>query len=217
MLEYQGRMHQDLMNFPAQSFYENKLKILPSEIENRQSISYAQYFPNLIGIKQPLLASNRVIFIPVIDPNPVFQSKINLQEARMVSFIVQQIFKLYNNNQIEWNAQRLGVITPFRAQISQIKNQILQEGFDSNFLTIDTAERYQGGARDIIILSTVISDESQVLQISSLNKDGIDRKLNVALTRAKEQIIIIGNPNILNNSIIYNKLISCCFELNIAI
>jgi DNA replication ATP-dependent helicase Dna2 len=115
---------------------------------------------------------------------------------------------LFIKNNIEWNENRLGIITPFRAQIAKLTNTLRMEGFSDIPLTIDTAERYQGSTRDIIIISTVISHERQLAQISSLNQDGIDRKLNVALTRAKEQIIMVGNATALQSSPVYKELIN---------
>ena len=96
-----------------------------------------------------------------------------------------------------------------------IKQQLQELALDENLITVDTAERYQGGSRDIIILSTVISDPSQMLQISSVNADGVDRKLNVALTRARDQIILVGNENVLRTSELYNHLIESYYKVSI--
>ena len=78
-------------------------------------------------------------------------------------------------------------------------------------ITIDTVERYQGSQRDVIIFSTTIKNISQLdfLTANTFTEDGIkiDRKLNVAITRAKQQLIITGNENILKVNDIYKKLI----------
>ena len=100
-----------------------------------------------------------------------------------------------------------GVITPFRVQISTIQTSLSARGIENLPITIDTVERYQGGARNIIIISTSISAISQLEQISSLNQDAMDRKLNVALTRAREQVIVVGNPDVLKMSPAYADLI----------
>src|SRR5690606_2083609 len=73
---------------------------------------------------------------------------------------------------------------------------------------VDTVERYQGSQRDIIIFSFAINNPFQLNGIVNLNDDGtVDRKLNVALTRAKEQLILIGNDSFLSNNLVYFKLI----------
>jgi DNA replication ATP-dependent helicase Dna2 len=79
---------------------------------------------------------------------------------------------------------------------------------------VDTVERYQGGARDIIIISLCTNTLHQLNILSSLSDEGIDRKLNVALTRAREQLIILGNPELLAHSAIYRELIGFCTIVN---
>ena len=79
-------------------------------------------------------------------------------------------------------------------------------------ITVDTVERYQGSQKDIIILSLCVNSLPQLEFLSANttidNDTGelVDRKLNVALTRAKEQLILIGNPYYISNVPIYYKL-----------
>ena len=82
---------------------------------------------------------------------------------------------------------------------------------DVENITIDTVERYQGSQRDIIIFSTTISQPYQLNILSApvlTEGEMIDRKLNVALTRAREQLFLVGNGNILKRSEIYKDLIT---------
>ena len=83
-------------------------------------------------------------------------------------------------------------------------------GKDSDKYTIDTVERYQGGAREVVILSLCTNRFSQVQNMISLSDDGVDRKLNVALTRARKHLVIIGNEEILSSYPIYKELIEYC-------
>ena len=76
-------------------------------------------------------------------------------------------------------------------------------------------ERYQGGARDIIILSTCITNSELLDQISSLNHEGLDRKLNVAVTRTRELFILVGNKEALSMNENYRKLIASCIEISL--
>ena len=108
----------------------------------------------------------------------------------------------------EFHNTSVGIITPFRAQSARIQ-QILQEHCPecADLITVDTVERYQGSARDIIIMSTCIGQPEQLSMITSISDEGIDRKLNVAITRAREQLIVLGNRNILTINSVYKKLI----------
>ncbi|HEX5624586.1 MAG TPA: AAA domain-containing protein, partial [Saprospiraceae bacterium] len=207
MLQFQGRMHESVMQFPARFFYNNQLHILPNQLLARQSMEYSRYFPDVSNGLETALANHRTLYLPCRDADNAHSGKVNLTEARLVVKLIEQIYQMYRKNNREWHELSLGVITPFRAQIAQIRQQLHASGLDHIPLTVDTAERYQGGARDVIILSTVISEASQLPQISSLNAQGIDRKLNVALTRAKEQVILVGDPQALKASRAYEALI----------
>ena len=62
---------------------------------------------------------------------------------------------------------------------------------------MDTVERYQGGARRIIILSLCTNEIQQMKSLAQTNEEDIDRKLNVAMTRAREHLVIVGSEKIL--------------------
>ncbi len=207
MLHYQGRMHYEIMQYPAQAFYQGKLYILPDNALPRQQLSYQSYFPVRINPLEDQLASHRNIFIPCSKSESGWGQKTNQSEAKIIVWLVERLYGLYVRNQKTWDESVLGIITPFRAQIVHIQHALQKSPVHHIPITVDTAERYQGGARQIILLSTVITDENQLNQISSINEDGSDRKLNVALTRAKEQIILIGDPSALNESPHYRALI----------
>ncbi len=207
MLKYQGRMHQDLMAFPSSIFYDNKLNILPQDHFNKQIALYSATFKLIESEADKILSSHRTIFINCESQDTLTNSKTNLTEAMIIQKLVSQLYRLHQKNLKNWNEHSLGIITPFRAQISQLKNLMQNDNLWEIPMTIDTAERYQGSTRDIIILSTVVSLENQLAQISSLNEEGVDRKLNVALTRARQQIIVVGNKQVLKNSPVYSKLI----------
>jgi DNA replication ATP-dependent helicase Dna2 len=80
-------------------------------------------------------------------------------------------------------------------------------------VTVDTVERYQGGARDIIIMSGAVNNRHMLSRIVSLNDENVDRKLNVAVTRARQQFILIGNEDILKNEKSYASLIHLAVRL----
>ena len=162
---------------------------------------------------ETLLSIHRLLYIPT-RVDDIFSTKTNIHEAKIVCDLVEKICLLLKNNQIEIRQDTLGVITPYRAQIALIR-RILEKRMPEvhPFITIDTVERYQGGARDIIILSLCSNKISQFSSLISLSEDGTDRKLNVALTRAKEQIIITGNEDILVQNETYRNLIKSCHRM----
>ena len=92
-----------------------------------------------------------------------------------------------------------------------IRKQLQETGIpELAEITVDTVERFQGSQRDIIIYSFCIKKEEQLEFLPNwLEENGflIDRKLNVALTRARKQLHIIGNENLLKKNPVYEKLI----------
>jgi len=208
ILDQQGRMHEDIMGFSATNFYEGKLKLLPGVERLTAPLE-------IKGADQPyeFLHEERLIFINTLADDSLTQ-KINPHEAKLAVDLVHQIKKIYTANKLEFSADSLGIITPFRAQISQITQRFKEELSYDKDLTIDTVERFQGGAKDRIIISLVTNDRNVLNIISSRNESGIDRKLNVAITRAKEQLIIIGNAKILSNDPVYASLIEACYFVN---
>jgi SAM-dependent methyltransferase len=217
-LTYQGRMHREIALFPNHCFYQSELKEaydipnLPIKIKEdlqRQILPLSLESPaknNLID----LLARKRLVFFQSEADRQNHFGKSNIQEAELVVKIIQTIKQLYEFNSKPFSEKEtIGVITPFRNQIALIK-QKLEESKIPNFedITVDTVERYQGSQRDIIIFSFAINNPFQLDGIVNLNDDGtVDRKLNVALTRAKEQLILIGNDSYLSNNLVYYKLI----------
>jgi DNA replication ATP-dependent helicase Dna2 len=126
----------------------------------------------------------------------------NANEAKSIARLIFAFSEHYGEKKMT-----IGVITPFRAQIATIKNALKEQNIADENITIDTVERYQGGARDIILLSLCITHKRQLSSLVSLSEEGVDRKLNVALTRAKQHLVVLGNADILNESVIYKEFI----------
>lgn len=82
-----------------------------------------------------------------------------------------------------------------------------------NDVLIDTVERFQGSERDVIIYSFCVNRVSQLKLLANLTEENgvqIDRKLNVALTRARKQMFITGIPQLLKQNSIYSRLLQSC-------
>ena len=91
-----------------------------------------------------------------------------------------------------------------RVQVAAALRQALQ---DPDELSIDTVERYQGGAREVIIISCCVHNETQLSSLVNLSEEGVDRKLNVALTRARKHLIMLGNADVLSKDERYRAFI----------
>lgn len=207
-LSHQGRMHRDIMDFPNQHFYAGSLRILPETLPfHRRQLAGLEFSSN--GDTPSLaarLAERRVLFLPTpIDAASATQ-KTNRHEAELISELVEAFRFLYEEEGRPFGPGSLGIITPYRAQIAQIRQTLEQRGTDPDALTIDTVERYQGGARDIILISLCTNSIDQLTSLVSLSDEGVDRKLNVALTRAREHLVIVGNPELLRHNRIYEEL-----------
>ncbi|GAA5221123.1 DEAD/DEAH box helicase [Membranihabitans marinus] len=209
VLKHQGRMHQILMDFPNQQFYNGILEILPFNNDHQ-----CQPLPELPSthendITQILLHRN--VFIPTIEKN-ADHPKINKEEAQKCLAILT--FLHSEQPDIDW--RQVGIITPYRAQIAQITHALNEAKFQAEGLTIDTVERYQGGAKNIIIISYCVNSLSQLHMLNqSITSEGIDRKLNVALTRARHQIIFLGNKELLIQNQMYRQLVEQYFEIEL--
>jgi DNA replication ATP-dependent helicase Dna2 len=208
MMSHQGRMHADICEFPSKYFYNSKLHLLPMDhggAWQRETLSYR--LPKNADELSIALSTKRVVFIPSgadYDGNP----KTNLLEADIVGRIIDSFKNIYDENALDFNRNTIGVITPFRAQIAQIKHKLESFGKSYELCSIDTVERYQGGARDIIIISLCLNMTHQLDAVVSLSDDEtVDRKLNVALTRARKHLVIVGNENVMKQDARYNLLL----------
>ena len=207
VLSHQGRMHLDIMQFPSQHFYEQKLQVLPQGMNAFQLQSIGFQSNGFDSDFEKLIAERRVLFINTEADLTNSFNKTNVHEARMIGQLVKVFEKIYQSKNQVLNPQSIGVITPYRAQIAQIQSALRDMDFDTDNITIDTVERYQGGAREVILISLCTNQASQLASLVSLSEEGVDRKLNVALTRARKHLVVVGNKDILRGSEIYRRFI----------
>lgn len=210
MLHEQWRMHPDISLFPNYSFYNSNLINGKARHQN-EDLEYKQF--DNVSPFQKLIATKRIAFIPSEKHKADKTNKTNTYESKIVKELVKQIFDLYKANKLEFSAEEtVGIIAPYRSQIALIKREIYDLNIpELNAISVDTVERFQGSQRDIIIYSFSINQFYQVdfLASNTIEDEGqlIDRKLNVAITRAKKQLFVIGNPSILSNNLTYYRFI----------
>ena len=154
---------------------------------------------------------NRRLFFPSKNCRQAGVSeKVNTEEARIVAQLLKTIHTLSGTSFDP--SKTVGVIVPYRNQIAMIRQEINRLDIPSLIpISIDTVERYQGSQRDIIIYSFTVQSRYQLdfLTSNCFVEDGkvIDRKLNVALIRARKQLIITGNEAILHQNALFKDLI----------
>ena len=209
ILHKQGRMHPAVSEFPNNTFYyREQLEPVPLP-HQEEELPYASA-PAPQDNLDKLLQSRRMVFIPSATPdNLTYSEKTNLYEARIVASLLNRIYRLTSGH---FDANKtVGVIVPYRNQIAMIRKEIDKLNIpELASISIDTVERYQGSQRDVIIYSFTIRNFSQLNFLTANTfREGeqlIDRKLNVAITRARKQLLLTGNPQILGANITFYKL-----------
>lgn len=209
ILHKQGRMHPAIAEFPNQTFYyREQLESVPLPHQLEGTPYEAGLTPQ--DTIDQLLLERRMVFIPAEAPDHLTCSdKTNPNEARIVATLLGHIYRL-TESRFDPN-RTVGVIVPYRNQIAMIRKEIARLQLPAlQDISIDTVERYQGSQRDIIIYSFTIQNFSQLnfLTANTFQEGNflIDRKLNVALTRARKQLLLTGNPHILGANITFYKL-----------
>ncbi|EQB60627.1 regulator of nonsense [Vairimorpha apis BRL 01] len=168
-LSLQYRMHPDLCEWPSETFYNGELFTGNRQFYRNCTNIPFNFFYACYG-KEEVSASGT--------------SFVNPMEALYCESIIRHLFKSgITENQI-------GVITPYEGQRSHILNRIF--GSEPGNLEISNVDGFQGREKDFIIVSLVRSNLFQ-----GIGFVGDKRRMNVALTRAKHGLIIIGNPNTL--------------------
>ena len=208
MLCRQGRMNIEVALFPNRAFYGGLLE--PVGLPHQQGeLTLA---PELCDCEFAGLLTRRVAFLPSAVEPPAQSAKMNHSEARIVARLAAAIYRQYAAVSGFNPAVTLGVITPYRSQIALIKKEIAALGIAPlEDILVDTVERFQGSERDVIIYSFCVNRAYQLKFLANMTEENgtrIDRKLNVALTRARKQMFMTGVPQLLKLNPIYAELLS---------
>jgi superfamily I DNA and/or RNA helicase len=194
MLQVQYRMNARIMEFPSQYFYENKLIA-------HESVRSALLRPD----QTPVLFIDTAGcgFQEIQDPETL--SRRNTEEAALV---VRQVESLVEdigiNNWID-EGITMGIITPYSAQVDELDkladaSPILEPL--SRLMAINTVDAFQGQERDVIVISFVRSNEKG--EVGFL---GDIRRTNVAMTRARKKLIMVGDSATLSAHPFYLALL----------
>ncbi len=194
LLDIQYRMNSLLMKFPNEEFYNNGLKSDSSvdDINIRDILDSHQDEEALLFIDTSNILDNRERHLKDS------KSIINEIEAEIAIRIADD----YLNDGV--GEEDIGIISPYADQV-----KIIQENTP---IEVKTVDGFQGREKEIIIISTVRSnDNGNIGFLSDL------RRLNVAITRAKRKLIIIGNIDTLITNPTYERLIKFCEEENLLV
>lgn len=215
MLTRQGRMHREIAIFPNYAFYQNKLIPVPLPYQEEPTPLTSESHDGL----EALLTTRRIAFVTYPEPRQTgldpwqqeTSDKVNLIEARMIAATVHRIYLMDPEG---FDKDRtVGIIVPYRNQISTIRNEIDSYHIEPlHDIMIDTVERYQGSQCENIIYGFTIRKYYQLgfltgnQYVDRASGEIIDRKLNVAMTRAMKHLIMIGNARLLRENVIFFKL-----------
>ena len=215
MLTRQGRMHREIAIFPNYAFYQNKLIPVPLPYQEEPTPLTSESHDGL----EALLTPRRIAFVTYPEPRQTgldpwqqeTSDKVNLIEARMIAATVHRIYLMDPEG---FDKDRtVGIIVPYRNQISTIRNEIDSYHIEPlHDIMIDTVERYQGSQCENIIYGFTIRKYYQLgfltgnQYVDRASGEIIDRKLNVAMTRAMKHLIMIGNARLLRENVIFFKL-----------
>lgn len=208
-LHKQGRMHPDIADFANRKFYaKEQLECVPLAHQLETELSYNEESEDALD---NMLKAHRMIFIPSMPCKQLnISEKVNTDEARIIADLLRRLFRQMNKN---FDPQKsVGVIVPYRNQIAMIRKEIERLEIPAlEGISIDTVERYQGSQRDVILYSFTIQSRYQLDFLTANTfyeeEQPIDRKLNVAITRARKQLILTGNESTLRQNQLFAELI----------
>jgi superfamily I DNA and/or RNA helicase len=194
MLMEQYRMNKRIMEFPSRIFYNNQL------IANAK-VADAQIFPEDLPLE--FIDTAGTGFFEQVDEESF--STYNREEANLlVRHFTDYIHRLEATNSMK-EVMNIGIISPYKAQVSLLQ-EALKTGVDldqiSCNLSINTVDSFQGQERDIIYISLVRSNEKgEIGFLSDI------RRMNVAMTRARRKLVIIGDSATICSHSFYDKLL----------
>ena len=189
-LDIQYRMHADIMQFSSQQFYENRL------VADETVASHLLH--ELPMVQSSPLTEEPVTFIDTAGADwdeelePEGESKCNPQEGALLLGKVRQL------HAAGLSLRDIAIITPYAAQVRWLRQQ-----WDGDDLEIDTVDGFQGREKEAVLISCVRSNrEGQIGFLADT------RRMNVALTRARRKLIVVGNSATLGGHEFYAALLA---------
>ena len=202
MLETQYRMHELIMAFSSEQFYEGRLKAAPSVAHADLPAYDPRFAPDLavefldtagFGFQELTIEESR--------------STANPEEADLLLKRLAQLLEPYDPADHETDLLTIGVIAPYRAQINYLKDAIEENDelvglMEHRMLSVGTVDSFQGQERDIIAISLTRSNpQGEIGFLSDI------RRMNVGMTRARKKLLLIGDSATLGAHPFYKAFI----------
>lgn len=208
MLTIQYRMHPLIRSYPSKAFYENA-------ITDGQNVTRRKLDKEMTILSEKL---RRVSFFDLIKSSESIdtRSKYNRDEVNFTLALVQYLFMEVAKGRNRFSSTlggKIGIVTPYKAQVVHLKNALgawlRKIGSQFNEIEVNTVDAFQGREKDIIIFNCVRSNRLQTLQ-GSLGFLTDTRRLNVAITRPRHFLLVVGNSDTLKKSDYWHKLVKDC-------
>ena len=195
LLTTQYRMHKDIMQFSSEWFYEVRL-VADSLVSNR----------TIMPLDTPLVWIDTKGLGFEEQLNPLSQSRLNSSEALLLVKSLRDYCRNMGIERIINDRIDFGIISPYKSQVQLLRKLIRQSNFLKpihKHISVNTVDGFQGQERDVIMISMVRgNDEGRIGFLNDL------RRMNVAITRARMKLIILGDTNTLSHNKFYKRLIS---------
>lgn len=193
LLTLQYRMNERIMSFSSEWFYDGKLKAA-EEVKFRGILDY----------EEPMEWVDTSEFSFGEDYVTHTAGRINKMEGELLMTLLCQFVEKIGSHRILEERIDFGVISPYKAQVYYLRSLLKQNKALKPFrklISIDTVDGFQGQERDVIMISLVRSnDDGSIGFLSEL------RRMNVAMTRARMKLMIIGDASMLTRHAFYRKL-----------
>ncbi|MCK8621552.1 AAA domain-containing protein [Prevotella sp. E13-27] len=223
LLTMQYRMNEEIMRFSSDWFYDNMVQSAP-EVKYRsildldlpmtwvdsgelrvESLEFATAIDGKSEQRTEMNSEQRAVANSKLSTiNSTLGSISNASEARLTLLALRAYYEMIGKERILSERLDVGIISPYRAQVQLLRRMVKKEEFFKPFrslITINTVDGFQGQERDIIVISLVRSnDEGQIGFLRDL------RRMNVAITRARMKLIILGDRSTLCRHPFYRKL-----------
>jgi DNA replication ATP-dependent helicase Dna2 len=182
LLDRQYRMAQRIQAFPSEEFYGGQLRPATGAVAG-------QRLADLPGVSRDALPERLRDGVVFVDPDGAETGNTNPTEADEVARIVDRYLAA------GVDPDDVGVIAPYRAQVAEIGNRVPAS------VTVDTVDRFQGSSKEVIVVSFVATGTLE----GPIFEDY--RRVNVALTRAKKALVLVGDADALSTDDVYGRMV----------